>query len=277
MTATKMKERNSPKRLFPFFCAFLPKNLGLFCVIVLLFFGKTVIMLDMNIYAISDLHLSSVCDKPMDIFGGKWDGHFEKIKRSWESTVKEEDIVLICGDISWAMRLSEALPDLQLLADLPGKKVCIRGNHDYWWSGIGKVRAAAPNDSFYFLQTDSVKIGNIVFIGSRGWACPGSPDFGEQDEKLYLREAERFKLAFADADKLAEEGDIKIALIHYPPFTLKNDDTLFTQAFEKNGVQKAVFGHVHGSVYFPLKTQIRGVEYILSSCDKVGFELVKIL
>ena len=231
----------------------------------------------MNIYAISDLHLSLTSDKPMDVFGGNWEDHFEKIKQDWLEKVTDDDVVLICGDISWAMKLTDALIDLAALKPLPGKKVFIRGNHDYWWNGITKLRDSAPDESFIFLQTDSVKIGNIVFIGSRGWACPGSPDFGEQDEKLYLREAERFKLAFADADKLANEGDIKIALIHYPPFTLKNDDTLFTQAFEKNGVQKAVFGHVHGSVYFPLKTQIRGVEYILSSCDKVGFELVKIL
>ena len=127
-------------------------------------------------------------------------------------------------------------------------------------------------------ENNSVKELKIAYIGggSRGWACPGSPDFGEQDEKLYLREGERFKLAFADADKLASEGDIKIALIHYPPFTLKNDDTLFTQAFEKNGVQKAVFGHIHGAAYFPLKTKRGSVEYILASCDKVGFKLVKI-
>lgn len=231
---------------------------------------------NMNIYAIGDLHLSFSTDKPMDIFGGNWEGHFEKIKADWLDKVTQEDVVLIPGDISWAMKLSDAVKDLEQLALLPGKKIFIRGNHDYWWNGIGKLRAVAPNDTFYFLQTDSVKIDNFVFVGSRGWTCPGSPDFTEQDQKLYLREAERFKLAFKEAEKYRQDGDRVVALIHYPPFTLKNEETLFTKLFEENGVEKAVFGHLHGAAYFPLKTQKRGVEYILASCDKVDFRLVKV-
>ena len=230
----------------------------------------------MNIYAVSDLHLSFTAEKPMDIFGGNWTGHFEKIKSDWLATVKEEDIVLISGDISWAMKLSDALVDLNALKGLPGKKVFIRGNHDYWWNGISKLRASAPDESFIFLQTGAVKIGEFVIVGSRGWTCPGSADYTEQDNKLYLRESERFRLAFAEANSLWQEGDKKIAMIHYPPFNLKNEDSLFTQLFEKNGVEKVVFGHIHGSVYFPLKTWRGGVEYVLTSCDKIGFRLVKI-
>lgn len=230
----------------------------------------------MNIYAISDLHLSFSSDKPMEIFGEKWEGHFDKIKKDWERVVEKDDIVLIAGDISWAMKRENALVDLQALAPLNGKKVFIRGNHDYWWNGIGKVRALAPDDSFIFLQTDAVKIGEFVFVGSRGWSCPNSPDYTVQDEKLYLREAERFKLAFLEADKLYQDGDKKIALIHFPPFTQKKEDTLFSELFEKNGVEKVVFGHIHGAGYYPLKTEKNGIEYVLSSCDKVGFKLVKI-
>ena len=230
----------------------------------------------MNVYAIGDLHLSFSVDKPMDIFGGNWEGHFEKIKTDWLQTVRPDDVVLIPGDISWAMKLSDAVNDLKALAVLPGKKVFIRGNHDYWWNGISKLRAVAPDENFYFLQTDAIKIEKYVFVGSRGWSCPGSPDFTEQDQKLYLREAERFKLAFKEAEKLITDGDKVVALIHYPPFTLKNEETLFTELFEKNGVEKVVFGHLHGAAYFPLKTQKRGVEYILSSCDKLGFRLVKV-
>ena len=230
----------------------------------------------MNIYAIGDLHLSFSADKPMDIFGGNWEGHFDKIKTDWLEKVTKDDIVLIPGDISWAMKLSDAVKDLEELACLPGKKIFIRGNHDYWWNGIGKLRAVAPDDSFYFLQTDSVKIDNFIFVGSRGWTCPGSPDFTEQDQKLYLREAERFKLAFKEVEKYKTVGDRIVALIHYPPFTLKNEETLFTKLFEENGVEKVVFGHLHGATYFPLKTQKRGIEYLLSSCDKVAFRLVKV-
>ncbi len=230
----------------------------------------------MNVFAISDLHLSATQNKPMDIFGSGWEGHFEKIKADWRNKVTDEDVVLIPGDISWAMKLSDALVDLRSLADLPGKKVFIRGNHDYWWNGITKLRDQAPNDSFYFLQTDAVRIGEFVIVGSRGWTCPGSADYTEQDQKLYLREGQRFQLAFLDADKLKQEGDKLIAMIHYPPMNVKKEDTLFTDLFKANGVEKVVFGHIHGAVYFPLKTEKDGVEYIMTSCDKVGFSLVKI-
>ena len=230
----------------------------------------------MNIYAISDLHLSFSSDKPMSVFGAGWENHFEKIKKDWIAKVKEEDIVLIAGDISWAMKLSDAETDLKAIATLPGRKVLIRGNHDFWWSGIGKVRQSAPDNSFYFLNIDACKIDDFVFVGSRGWVCPGSPDYSEQDKKLYLREAERFKLAFAEAEKLKKDGDKVIALIHYPPFTQKKEDTLFSQLFEEKKVDKVVFGHIHGNTFFPFKTEKNGVEYLLTSCDKTEFVLTKV-
>lgn len=212
----------------------------------------------------------------MDVFGGNWEGHFEKIKSDWRRKVGEEDIVLIAGDISWAMKLPDALEDLRILADLPGKKVFIRGNHDYWWNGITKLRDSAPNESFIFLQTDAVKIGEFVIVGSRGWTCPGSADYTEQDQKLYLREAERFRLALLDGEKLYKEGDKKIVMVHFPPMNPKKEDTLFTKQFEQNGVDKVVFGHIHGTFYYPLKTEKNGIEYLLTSCDKTDFNLVKI-
>ena len=230
----------------------------------------------MNVYAISDLHLSNTADKPMNIFGTGWDGHFEKIKSDWLAQVQEEDIVLISGDISWAMKLEDALVDLRALAPLPGKKVFIRGNHDFWWNGITRLRDSAPDDNFVFLQTDATRIEDFVIVGSRGWTSPGSADYTEQDNKLYLREAERFRLAFAEGEKLRQEGDKMIAMIHYPPFGLKNEATLFTELFEKHNVDKAVFGHIHGAAYFPLKSYRGKTEYILSSCDKVNFQLIKI-
>ena len=130
----------------------------------------------MSVYAISDLHLSSDSSKPMNIFGGNWEGHFGKIKADWREKVTEEDVVLVAGDISWAMKMDGAMSDLYALASLPGKKVFIRGNHDYWWNGITRLRERAPDESFVFLQTDAVRIGDFVICGSRGWTCPGSPD-----------------------------------------------------------------------------------------------------
>lgn len=230
----------------------------------------------MNVYAISDLHLSANAQKPMDVFGGNWEGHFDKIKADWREKVSTDDVVLIAGDISWAMKLDGATEDLAALACLPGKKVFIRGNHDYWWNGITRVRDRAPDDSFVFLQTDAVRIGTYVIVGSRGWSCPGSLDYTEQDKKLYLREAERFRLAFDCASKLKKEGDKLIAMIHYPPFNLRREDSLFTEIFEKNGAEKVIFGHLHGPAYFPFYTEKNGVEYYLTSCDKTDFKLTKI-
>lgn len=234
------------------------------------------ILFRMKVFAISDLHLSGLKEKPMDIFGEVWEGHFEKITADWNAKVTPEDIVLIGGDTSWGMKPEEGMYDIARLAPLPGKKVFIRGNHDYWWNGITRVRAAAPDESFFFLQNDCVRLGEYVIAGSRGWSCPGSPDFTEHDERLYLREAERFRLAFQEVKKVRAEGDKLIALIHYPPFSVKREETLFTRLFEENGVDKAVFGHLHGSGYFPLKCERGGIEYFLTSCDKVNFRLTQI-
>ena len=216
-------------------------------------------------------------DKPMDVFGAGWEGHFEKIKNDWQNKVAEDDIVLLCGDTSWGTKLEEGVFDLNSLKGLKGRKVFVKGNHDYWWNGISKLRDAAPDDTFYFLQNDCVKFGNIIICGSRGWSCPGSADYTEHDEKLYLREAERIKLCFKEVEKVREEGDILIVMTHYPPMGLKLQDTLFTKLFEENGADKVVFGHIHGQSFFPFRTVKGGIEYVLTSCDKVGFALQLIL
>lgn len=231
----------------------------------------------MKVFSISDLHLSGAADKPMDVFGAGWENHFEKIKSDWREKVSDEDTVLICGDISWGTTLSEGLTDLHSLKELKGKKVFIRGNHDFWWNGITKLRDAAPDNSFYFLQNDCVKFGNIIICGSRGWTCPGSSDYTDRDERLYMREAERFKLCFKQVDKVREEGDKLIVMIHYPPFGAKSAKSLFTEMFEENGADKVVFGHIHGENFFPFRTVKNGIEYVLTSCDKVGFTLQRII
>ncbi len=230
----------------------------------------------MKVFSISDLHLSGVNPKPMDVFGSGWENHFEKIKNDWVNKVSEEDIVLICGDISWGTTPEEGLYDLNSLKELKGRKVFIRGNHDYWWDGITRLRRAAPDNSFFFLQNDCVKFGDLVICGSRGWTCPGSADFTEQDRKLYLREAERFRLCFNEVKKVREEGDKLVVMIHYPPFSPKSFDTLFTELFGEMKADKVVFGHIHGDNFFPYRTVRGGTEYILTSCDKVGFTLQRI-
>lgn len=230
----------------------------------------------MKIYAISDLHLSLCGDKPMDIFGEKWGGYLEKIEYDWNSKVSETDVVLISGDISWAMQLENALIDLEFLNKLKGSKIIIRGNHDYWWQSISRLREKLPSNVIA-LQNDAVKIGDYIFCGSRGWTVEGSPEFTEQDVKLYNRETERFRLALKNAEKLRLNGEKLIALIHYPPFNIRRENSNFTALFEEFKVDKVVYGHLHGKDAKPYyRINKNGIEYILASCDLVDNKLVEV-
>ena len=231
----------------------------------------------MKIYAISDLHISTNTHKPMDVFGKKWVGYLQKIFEDWNQKVTDDDLVLIGGDISWAMKIEDAKLDIDLMKDLKGKKVFIKGNHDYWWSGIGKVRDILPPNC-YALQNDSIKFENVVICGSRCWSVPGSPDFKEQDNKIYLRETERLKLSLKDAKKLMTEGDRLIALVHFPPFNVKRESSLFTDIFEEYGVDTVVYGHLHGSNVRSDKIVVKNnIKYYLTSCDQVDNKLTEIL
>lgn len=230
----------------------------------------------MKIYAISDLHISTNTNKPMDVFGGNWVGYLDKIKTDWQEKVGDSDLVLIGGDISWAMSLEDAQKDVESLTSLPGIKVMIKGNHDYWWSGIGKVRDMLPS-GFYALQNDSIRFDGVVICGSRCWSVPGSPDFSEQDRKIYLRETERLKLSLSSAKKSVQEGDKLVALVHYPPFNVKRDDSEFTKIFEEYGVDTVVYGHLHGKSVRADKLVVKnGIKYYLTSCDQVENKLTEI-
>lgn len=231
----------------------------------------------MKVYAISDLHISTNTNKPMDVFGGNWHDYINKIREDWQAKVEDGDVVLIGGDISWAMDVKDAKEDIEkTLCDLKGKKVLIKGNHDYWWSGITKVRDALP-EGFYALQNDCVKFGNVIFCGSRCWSVPGSPDFKEQDNKIYLRETERLKLSLSSALKMKNDGDKIIALIHFPPFNVRRESSNFTDLFEQFGVDAVVYGHLHGKNVRADKTLTKnGIDYYLTSCDQVENKLTEI-
>lgn len=231
----------------------------------------------MKIFAISDLHISTNTDKPMDVFGGDWVNYLEKIYQDWDSKVSDDDVVLIGGDISWAMDINDAKKDLDSISQLKGKKVLIKGNHDYWWSGITKVRDILP-ENFYALQNDSMRFEEgFVVCGSRLWSVPGSPNFTEQDLKLYNREKERLILSLKNAKKLIREGDKLIALIHFPPFNVRREDNEYTKLFEEYGVDVVVYGHLHGkTVRADLKVVKNGVTYYLTSCDQVKNKLIEI-
>ena len=249
----------------------------------------------MKIFAISDLHLSENCNKPMNIFGPQWEGHFEKIKNDWNTKVQKEDVVLIAGDISWAMKLDEAVPDLKLIGTLNGTKIIIRGNHDYWWQSITAVRNKLP-ESIIALQNNSVSIGDYVICGTRGWTVPEVENQfkDEQDEKIYNRELLRLELSLKNAHNLinySPNGKIKevqnfegsalnkklIVMLHYPPFNSKLQASDFTNMLEKYNVNSVVYGHLHGKgARCVLTHEKNGIKYYLTSCDKLENKLIEI-
>ncbi len=230
----------------------------------------------MKIYAISDLHLSNSCDKPMDIFGGKWENHTEKIKEKWKAKVTDEDIVLIAGDISWAMKLEEAEADLKWIDDLPGKKFIIRGNHEYWWKSISAVREILP-ESIWAIQNDAVKVGEFIICGTRGWTVPEkNKPLSDEDLKIFNREVKRLKLTLSAAKNLQVNDEKIICMIHYPPFAGDGSETEFTKLMEEYSVNSVVFGHIHGKTNCPLQLLKNGVKYYFTSCDHIDNEVVKL-
>jgi len=166
----------------------------------------------MRVFAIADPHLSRVHPKPMTIFGPAWQGHPEAFFRGWREVVGPEDLVIVAGDISWAMRLSEAIPDLLDLASLPGRKVLLKGNHDYWWPSISRLRAVLP-EGMYALQNDALVLDGVAVAGTRGWEYPPKTP---EDEKIFAREVERLGLSLK-ALKGQPYRHLVLAF-HFPPF-----------------------------------------------------------
>ena len=221
----------------------------------------------MKIFALGDIHLSQSVDKPMDVFGKKWDNHFERIRDAWQGTVADEDIVLVPGDISWAMSLKDAAADLEALGGLNGYKLIMRGNHDYWWSSLSKVRAMLPDKTFA-LQNDSFTMGGVSFAGSRGWVCPGSAGFSEaEDRRIYERELVRLELSLSRA-----KGKPLIGMLHYPPFNEKRAPSGFTNLFERFGAAQVIYGHLHDKACKnAFEGERNGVVYTLCSADHLDF------
>ncbi|HXW52894.1 MAG TPA: metallophosphoesterase [Myxococcota bacterium] len=226
----------------------------------------------MKIWGISDLHLSFGSDKPMDIFGDHWHNHAEKMANYWDALVGDDDVVLCPGDLSWAMKLDEAKADLAWIGARPGLKILVKGNHDLWWHAIGKVRATIPG-SCIALQNDCYDLGPVVVAGSRCWTAPGSFDYTEHDEKIYHRELERLRMSLEQAVKIADGRDI-IAAIHYPPFTVKQENTGFADLLEKYKVRICVYGHLHGesSFKYAFEGERNGIVYMMLSCDYLKFK-----
>ena len=230
----------------------------------------------MKIFAIADTHLSGKPPvKPMHIFGEHWTGHWEKIQADWLSRVSPEDTVLLAGDISWAMKLDDAMADLDEIIALPGKKIMIRGNHDYWWQTLTKMNKAVSG-KISFLQNNYVTAGDYAICGSRGWICPEDPAFSADDLPIYNREIQRVKMSL-EAAKQAGFSQI-ILMLHYPPLYHQSQSSGFTGLFSEYNVKMCIYGHLHSEAisYAPAGI-INGTDCCLVSCDSLDFKLKQIV
>lgn len=250
----------------------------------------------MRIFAISDLHLSFASPKPMDVFGEEWVDHPQRLAASWKEVIQPEDTVLIAGDFSWAMRLEDAMPDFAWLSELPGKKILIRGNHDYWWEGITKTRAAV-GERATLLQHDAVLLdGRIAVAGTRLWDFPEAiwprdpsrppvefpPEVRERmerkqaqvidAEKIRRREVERLRISLS---AIPNQAEIRIAMLHFPPIGEAGLPTPLTAILEEFKIDLCVYGHLHGLGTRPRSgadCRIGRTRYLLTSSDWLAFQ-----
>ena len=200
----------------------------------------------MRVWAIADLHLSGAQLKPMSKFGANWAEHDKKIADAWRARVTGDDLVIVAGDISWALKLEDALIDLEWLARLPGQKVLIKGNHDYWWGPIGKVRNIAP-EGVEFIQNSAFRMNDVVVAGTRGWNLPsaiktdiefgvgdeGAGEWTEHDEKILAREVGRLAMSIESAKKISDENSTLIVAMHFPPLYRNMRESPFTNLIDK--------------------------------------------
>jgi predicted phosphohydrolase len=206
----------------------------------------------------------------MDVFGPRWNDHQRKLSEGWNRVVKADDIVLIAGDLSWALKLEEAIPDLQWMARLPGRKILVRGNHDYWWSSRGKVNSVLP-PGMIAINASAWSQGTLSVIGTRGWNIPETPRFDEKDHRIYLREVNRLRIALDQVPQT--EGRKTVAVLHYPPLTVTIPHSGFTELLESYRVPLCVYAHLHGEDQSIAVQGIRnGVSYVFVAGDYLDFE-----
>lgn len=240
----------------------------------------------MAIYAIGDLHLSFHENKPMDIFGENWKGHEEKIKQDWINKVKETDLVVIPGDFSWSTYLKDTYEDFKYLNSLPGKKLLLKGNHDYWWTTLKSMRNFLKENSFEnidFIFNNAYEFENYIIAGTRGWS-----QTEEENEKFLNRETQRLEMSLKQAKeiqekKLQEENIEKeiIVFMHYPPITNtqveKKEETSFIKTMKKYNIKKCYYGHLHGTaIKEAVEQEYQEINFKLVSADILDFKLLRI-
>ena len=234
----------------------------------------------MSIYVIGDLHLSFRIQKPMDIFGENWSEHEEKIKKYWLEKVKSEDLVVIPGDFSWETYLENTKLDFEYLNNLPGKKLLLKGNHDYWWTTLTSMRKFLKENNFTnidFLYNNSYEFENKILCGTRGWNIVDE----DSDKKLIKRELIRLELSIKDGiNKFGNDKEI-IVFMHYPPITkskiITNQELEFLQIMKNYNIKRCYYGHLHGaSISDAIEGNIENVDFKLVSADRLNFNLIKI-
>jgi len=233
----------------------------------------------MKIFAIGDLHLSHASGKPMDIFGDHWKDHHQLIEKNWKELVMVDDLVLLPGDLSWAMKLAEASLDLNWLGELPGRKIITKGNHDYWWSSLSQILKVLP-PGIVPLQHTAFDAGTAVITGTRGWITPLSDEYDEEkDGKIYRRELHRLDLALESAAEMETGEKPMIVMMHYPP-VVSGKATEFSQMLSDGGADICIYGHIHCSPgHWPegLDVEMDGVKYMNVSADYLNFRPIRII
>ena len=227
----------------------------------------------MALFAISDIHLPIGIDKPMDIFGSKWDNYVERLQNNWNNIVNDNDTVVINGDISWATYLDESIPDFDFIEKLPGKKIIMKGNHDYWWTTTSKLNKFLTENNYKtinFLQNNSYMYNDIAICGTRGWSYLGCGDASEEDIRIFNRELGRFEISVTNA--LKNNPKRIIAFFHYPPLTPENKDNPVIEMLKKYKIDLCIYGHLHSKGHKNAVTgECDGIKYLLVSCDWCDF------
>lgn len=231
----------------------------------------------MSIYAIADLHLSFSENKPMDIFGENWEKHEQKVRENWLKKVDDDDLVVLPGDFSWAMHLKDAKEDFKFLDNLPGKKVLIKGNHDFWWTTLKSMNAFLEENQFEsinFIYNNAINYENKIIVGTRGWTI-GETENAEKMKKRELRRLEN-SILFAK-ENFKPEKEI-ICALHYPPITKNmvksNEKSDYLELLKKYNIKKCIYGHLHGKAHEEaVEGFIENIELNLVSCDYLNFNL----
>lgn len=231
----------------------------------------------MALYVIGDTHFSSNRNKPMDIFGGKWLNYDKKLISSIGECLTEDDTLVICGDFSWGMSLKDTLPDFRLLDNFPGKKILLKGNHDYWWETVSKMKkffAENQIKSIHFLHNNFFQYNEkILLCGTRGWMYDNNDPTCKED-KIYKREVLRLRQSLESAKSIADGKEI-ICFMHYPPVCRDFEITEFTDVLKEYNVKRCCYGHLHAeSIKRAFKGHRNGIEYMLVSADAVDFKPV---